>query len=395
VSYYWKDYDLRSVLRTQSEHFTCYWWQRLALSPVGDKSEPPTRSLRSLRSRSRLQFAFVKAPYATHLLFSKHGFSQSYIMAAQPAVSETSKIPLFYNDKTKDTLPARVWLDRIDQAAGVQNWNDNQKILAASHALRGDAQLWYEVEIKYIDNPTWTVFRDRFLGLTINDEGPYKGGQIWPKILDAHKESSITSSYLKLAKNLIEFNLTHDAHVHNDNYLQPATAASPGIQALTAAERQLITQDAVQYSRNKDMNRTAMSIFFCNMPSNVKNYLLSRPECADLVQMKNQVESFLKKTNNESPVNAVDDVDAIRRRQSTKNAKPDQPRRNITCFYCEKKGHGQQECRKRARDGADMVKPPPRQQQPQQGQRKNKVNETTEVQQVQSSFQSQMSSLNY
>jgi len=67
--------------------------------------------------------------------------------AAQPAVSETSKIPLFYNDKTKDTLPAKVWLDRIDQAAGVQNWNDNQKILAASHALRGDAQLWYEVEI--------------------------------------------------------------------------------------------------------------------------------------------------------------------------------------------------------------------------------------------------------
>jgi hypothetical protein len=144
------------------------------------------------------------------------------------------------------------------------------------------------------------------------------------------------------------------------------------------------------------MNRTAMSIFFCSMPSNVKNYLLSRPECADLVQMKNQIESFLKKTNNLSPVNAVEDVDAIRRRQNTKNAKPDQPRRNITCFYCEKKGHGQQECRKRARDGAEMVKPPPRpQQQQQQGQRKSKVNETTEVQQVQSAFQNQMNSLNY
>jgi len=106
----------------------------------------------------------------------------------------------------------------------------------------------------------------------------------------------------------------------------------------------------------------------------------------------------LKKTNNISPVNAVEDVDAIRRRQATKNAKPDQPRRNITCFYCEKKGHGQQECRKRAREGAEMVKPPPRQQQQQQqqqGQRPNKANETSEVQQVQSVFNNQMKALNY
>lgn len=314
---------------------------------------------------------------------------------AAAQVSDTTKIPLFYNNKDKDSIPCKVWISRVEQAATVQNWNETQTVQAASNALRGLAQEWYEVEIQYLENVTWTLFKQKFLQLTINDEGPYRGGQIWPKILDAHKHPTITEAYLKLAKNLMEFNLTHPAHVHHDSNLRPETLALPGVQSLTADERQRITQDTVNYIRKKDMNRTAMSIFFCNLPANVKEFLLSRNECADLVQMKNDVESFLKKTNNLSPINAVDDIDAIRRRQSTRNAKPDQPRRNITCFYCEKKGHGQLECRKRARDGAEMVKPPPRPQQQQQGARKNKVNETSEAQQVQSNFQQQMNNLNY
>jgi hypothetical protein len=114
--------------------------------------------------------------------------------------------------------------------------------------------------------------------------------------------------------------------------------------------------------------------------------------------MKNAVEAFIQGRSATSSVNVIDDVDAIRnKRASTKNARPDQPRRNITCYYCNKKGHGQQECRKRERDGADMVKPPPRPQNAatgQHSQQRNKVNETSEVQSVQSAFQSHMNHLN-
>jgi hypothetical protein len=146
-----------------------------------------------------------------------------------------------------------------------------------------------------------------------------------------------------------------------------------------------------------------MSVFFSTLPIDAKDFLLARPEYDDLVALKNAVESFIASRSNLSgAVNAIEDVDAIRNgRASTKNAKPDQPRRNITCFYCNKKGHGQQECRKRARDGAEMVKPPPKpsgtnqgQQPRRQGQYGNKVNETSEVQTVQNAFQNHLNHLN-
>ena len=318
---------------------------------------------------------------------------------ANANVSETSKIPLYYGQKEKDTIQHETWLDRCEQAAVVQAWTDSQKIMAASYALRGSAERWYRIEIRPIRNPTWAIFKEKFLGFSAHKVLPYRGGKFWPKIFNAHKEPNVTDHYLTLAENMIEFNEILPPYVHNDHNLLESTAAMPGIAALTPAEKQAFARDTINFGRNIDMNVTAMSVFFCNLPTDVKDFLLARPEYTDLVVMKNAVEAFIQGRAATSSVNVIDDVDAIRnKRASTKNAKPDQPRRNITCFYCNKKGHGQQECRKRARDGADMVKPPPRQNNPGQGQQgqgyRNKVNETSEVQQVQSAFQNHLNHLN-
>lgn len=319
-------------------------------------------------------------------------------MAAAADVHSVAKIPLFYNQKDKDSMPAREWLDRVQQAAIVQGWTDQQTVMAASNSLRGPAADWCFVEIKTHPNPTFTYFQERFMSLTNHDKAPYRGGLIWPQILNAHKADTVTNNYIQLAKHFILYNETLPAHVHHDSHWSAATLALPGVAALPAESRQAIAAESVQASRVQDMNRCAMCIFFCNLPVDAKNFLLARPEFSSLVEMKDAVEAFLKshKSQNTS-VNAVDDVDAIRRRQATSNARPDQPKRNLTCFYCNKKGHGQVECRKRARDGADLVKPPPRppgQQQQQRGQPRNKVNETSETQQVHSAFQSHLNHLN-
>ncbi len=280
----------------------------------------------------------------------------------------------------------------------MQGWNDAQKIMAASYALRGSAEKWYRIEIRPLVNPTWAVFREKFLGFSTHKILPYRGSKIWPKIFNAHKEPTVTDHYLTLAENMIKFNEIMTPYIHNDHCLRQSTAAMPGIAALTPAEKQALAVNTINCGLNMDMNTTAMSVFFCNLSTDVKDFLLACQEYTDLVLLKNAVEAFLQSRSATSSVNVIDDVDAIRnKRASTKNAKPDQPRRNITCFYCNKKGHGQQECRKLALNGAEMVNQPPHQPNSglgQQGQYRNKVNETSEVQNVQSAFQNHLNHLN-
>jgi hypothetical protein len=47
---------------------------------------------------------------------------------AQANATETTKIPLYYEQKDKDTLQPNTWLDWCEQAVIVHGWNDAQKI---------------------------------------------------------------------------------------------------------------------------------------------------------------------------------------------------------------------------------------------------------------------------
>ncbi len=69
-------------------------------------------------------------------------------MTQANATSETAKILLYYGQTDKDTLQPKMWLRQCEQVAVVQGWNDHQKIMAALLALRGNADKWYQLEIK-------------------------------------------------------------------------------------------------------------------------------------------------------------------------------------------------------------------------------------------------------
>ncbi len=136
--------------------------------------------------------------------------------------------------------------------------------MTASFALQGSAEKWYQIEIRPLVNPTWAVFREKFLGFSFHRTLPYRGGgdKIWPKILAAHKETTITDHYLTLASHMIEFNEILTPYGHEDQCLHPSTAQMPGISALTPAECQAFAEDTMNCSRNIDMNTTALSVFF-------------------------------------------------------------------------------------------------------------------------------------
>jgi hypothetical protein len=78
-------------------------------------------------------------------------------MAQANASPETAKILLYYAQPEKGALQPKSWLRRCGQVPVVQNWNDHQKIMAASFSLRSAAEDWYQLEVEPLDNPTWAM----------------------------------------------------------------------------------------------------------------------------------------------------------------------------------------------------------------------------------------------
>ena len=297
--------------------------------------------------------------------------------AANASSNESSKIPLFYGDKTKDQISPESWLNRCDQAALVNSWTDAQKIGAAACALRGEAEDWFEIEIKRLTSPTWETFTERFRTYqgkhtTIS----YQGCRLWPQIFAAHKEPTITKHYLKLGRGMLEYEDTMQMIPADTIQLPEAVTSNATYQALPAAVRTAIITATAEQVKRDIMDKLSMSVFYGGLQQHLRDYLLQKEEYTNLREMKNAVAAF-DASRDKMPVAAVDEeIDAIRRRNtrpSNPNARPGQPK-NMTCWYCQKRGHSQQDCRKRARDKAPLVKGPP-----------TKVNETSEdtgIQQV-------------
>ncbi len=269
-----------------------------------------------------------------------------------PPTVETNKLPLFYHQKEKDTLEPKTWLDHCEQAAIVLGWSDQQKILAASFALRGLAKKWYRVEIEPLSNPTWGAFREKLLEFTLHGNLPYRGAQVWQKILAPSKESNVTGQYLELASYVKDFYETLPEYVHSDTFMPQQTLAMPGIQNMTAAEKQAFADATVAQIRNIDMNKLGIGVFFSGLPLHVRDFLLARDEYQDLVHLKNAVESFLSSKQSQWSVN---EAEATKGEHAT-SRKAKQPKKRISYHRHQRKDHGQKECCKWARYGVSLVK---------------------------------------
>jgi len=55
----------------------------------------------------------------------------------------STEMPLFYGRKDKDTISAHLFIDRIETAAQVANWDDARKLSEIYLVLRDRTVLWW------------------------------------------------------------------------------------------------------------------------------------------------------------------------------------------------------------------------------------------------------------
>ena len=79
-------------------------------------------------------------------------------------VRRSTDIPLFYANKTKDTISAQQLIDRIETAAKVAKWDDARKVDEFYLCLRSDAISWWNTLENILDfKRSWDNIKDEFL----------------------------------------------------------------------------------------------------------------------------------------------------------------------------------------------------------------------------------------
>ena len=76
-----------------------------------------------------------------------------------------AKIQYFYTIACKDTITTKQLIIRIEHAATVCNWTNDQKALQRQCSLRGNAPIWLEAQEKsyFLDIKDWTELPKCFL----------------------------------------------------------------------------------------------------------------------------------------------------------------------------------------------------------------------------------------
>ena len=76
----------------------------------------------------------------------------------------STEMLLFFCRKDKDTITARLFIDRIKTAARVANWDDAHKLSEIYLVLRDRAVIWWNsLEDACITRDNWNAIKNKFL----------------------------------------------------------------------------------------------------------------------------------------------------------------------------------------------------------------------------------------
>ena len=89
---------------------------------------------------------------------------QADVIARAQQSEHLSKLPLFFGDKAKDSLPAEAFVARVEAAKEALRWNDVQTINFVYMALREGANAWFlGLKRKQVSLTDWNEFKANFL----------------------------------------------------------------------------------------------------------------------------------------------------------------------------------------------------------------------------------------
>lgn len=288
--------------------------------------------------------------------------------------NELAKLPVWFGDPTKDAFRPEDWWRRFELAAGAAGWNWQQVQAYFDQALRGPAIKWYRSAVRA--NPPANI--DDIKNLFLNDYGRTAAARTSVAQLKITQKSGekVRDYRANVQQAMDEIELSVDAMpvpaLDQIFVNPPADVVLPNAQ-LAYLRAQYVRIATLGYQRL--YNTLFRNIFIDGLLPPIRDEVIRRnpPDMLEAYEFAKQAERDLdlkSSLTSGSSAHTPADVHAFIRRPSRPpgggSAPSNNPRPrtntnspNVTCYYCNKRGHVQKDCFKRQREKG-AYKPGPR-----------------------------------
>ena len=89
------------------------------------------------------------------------------VLNAHDRVRRSTDLPLFFGRADKDSISARLLVDRIETTAQIAGWNDDARKLQEMYMILRDRAVvwWRSLPNAGIDRDDWNVVKNKFLAM--------------------------------------------------------------------------------------------------------------------------------------------------------------------------------------------------------------------------------------
>jgi hypothetical protein len=200
---------------------------------------------------------------------------------ALPALMQVdlAKLPIWSGEIKKDGYTCEQWVECVDRARPMATWLPQQTMSYVYNALQGSALLWYEALPRYgVNNNDWDVVRVELLDAYSRVQTTLTT-VVGLNSLNQNSDESVNNFGARVAK------------VINDlGKLMPAAAREPqgltwpaaitglaGFNALGAAIKQGVLNDASSKAISNSMNHMGVQLFISNLKPALRDKLMKAP----------------------------------------------------------------------------------------------------------------------
>ena len=298
-------------------------------------------------------------------------------------IKRSTELPLYFGNKTSDSISAKNFVDRLEKAAQIANWDQARKCNEFYMVLRDKALIWYEsLEDAEVDVNVWDDVKKEFLAAY---EPRFTAKTTCTNFheLQQRQGEGVQDYFLRVQEAFKKMCRARPAAT--DTVRGPLGGA-------TQAEGQVIKKEGIQDSEKFFKHQ----LFIAGLREGLRDKIMeagktSIQESLALARELEIIHADRKKSfsgvraiteeNKEEDAAAADFknedddammtegleddeielINAIRRRRGKPGFRPSNKsggssnKGTLICRYCKKKGHLQKECYTRARDKAPMV----------------------------------------